>query len=1497
MRFSSAPETRSIAIIGMAALFPQARSLQEYWQNIIEQRDCITDVPSTHWDVDDYYDADPNAPDKTYSKRGGFLPTVEFDPLQFGLPPATLEVTDTSQLLGLLVARQLLEDAGYGPDRDFDRSRTAVVLGVTGPQKLSNPLNSRLQYPTWKRVLRASGLDESSIERIITRLQNSYVGWNEDAMPGMLGNVIAGRIANRLNLGGMNCVVDAACASSLGAVKVAISELLEHRCDMIITGGVDTDASIFQYVSFSKTPAFTPGSHPRPFDQEADGMLPGEGIGMLLLKRLADAERDGDRIYAVIRGIGASSDGRHTSIYAPLPSGQASALQRAYEDAGISPATVGLIEAHGTGTPAGDLAEFSALRHVFEQSQSSVQRTALGSVKSQIGHTKSAAGAAGLIKAALALHHKILPPTNNVSKPNPKLDIESSPFYLNTSARPWLRGEHDPPRRAGVSSFGFGGTNFHIVLEEYQAEHHDAYRLQSIHQIIVLHAATPQELLQDCRAHAATLRGADAPQQYHALVQASAQPQIPAQHARLAIVAKGAEQATSLLDTAASLLERESRAAWQHPSGIAYRSASAELGRVVALFPGQGAQYLDMGRHLACNTPELRWPYQYLDALFEQAQMPPLSSIVYPPPVFEQSCRDAQAALLTQTVNAQPAIGALSAGMFRLLQHFGFAPDIVAGHSFGELTALWAANALSDEDFFRLAFTRGRLLTPPEGQEVGGMLAVVGDVEALKQHRLLRDGALIVANDNAPNQIVLAGPHQAIAAAQQTLQSEGYHTTRLPVAAAYHSALVSYADQPFQQALDQITFQRPSLQVYANSSAQPYPSEPDGVREVLKQHMLHPVRFREQIEAIYQNGGRIFVECGPRDILSKLVGTILGERSHITIALNPQHNGDSDQQFRFALAQLIVAGLPLSTNDQYELPLAPPKPPSASRTSILLNGANYLRDETKAMIERALNQPDPVNRSAEQPPPVVTPTEQAPTPAETIMSTSTAPIHPIHVQLDQYQRETERIHEQHLAQYAEISRQIGEVLQQLQQVSVGPQATNQALINALTIALSTLRDQQSALQQSFDRYIESRAEYMRLLLQQAQSVPVSRTAPAPVPALAPAAAPVSAPPPAPVSASVSAPELVPAFVPTPAPVPTPEPTPVQAAAPVPTPSSAPAPEPNALLDRLLRIISDKTGYPLSILEPSMDLESDLGIDSIKRVQILSALLEQHPTQSAPPQEEIAQLRTIEAIAAYTQQWLQGETAMPRTAEPPALAIPQPTLTHSDIKMRTLPPPDALACTLQPGHCCIITSDGTQLTTALADELTSQGWNVVVLDLPHTSLTNRLETNQDVAHYVLYEANEPALQQMLTLIQTRHGPCGAYLHLHPPMPEVQRADDILPEFEQEIVTNVFMIAKHLAEPLTNASQLGRSWFCTITQTDGQCGLGQQRSFPAISGGLVGLTKALNLEWERVFCRSIDLDDQLPTAQQVAYILAELHDTNRLVSEVGYHADQRLTLVSE
>ena len=387
---SDAPAT-PIAVVGIGALFPGSTTSIGFWRDILEGRDRLTDIPRTHWLREDYFAPKPGTPDKVYAARGGFLPEVEFSPMEFGMPPSTIPSTDTAQLLALVVAKHALLEATRGKFESVDRSRMSVMLGVASATELVGSMSGRLQRPIVEHAMRTAGLSPEEIASVGKAFDDCYVPWQESTFPGLLGNVVAGRITNRLDLGGTNAVVDAACAGSLAAVSMAIDDLALGRSDLVLTGGVDALNDIFMFMCFAQTGALSVSGDCRPFSDRADGTMLGEGIGILALRRLDDAERDGDAIYAVIRGLGSSSDGKAKSIYAPSAMGQTLALRRAYALAGYGPETVGLIEAHGTGTVAGDAAEVEALRMVFEAAGAPRGACALGTVKAQIGHTKAAA--------------------------------------------------------------------------------------------------------------------------------------------------------------------------------------------------------------------------------------------------------------------------------------------------------------------------------------------------------------------------------------------------------------------------------------------------------------------------------------------------------------------------------------------------------------------------------------------------------------------------------------------------------------------------------------------------------------------------------------------------------------------------------------------------------------------------------------------------------------------------------------------------------------------------------------------------------------------------------------------------------------------------------------------------------------------------------------------------------------------------------------------------
>jgi acyl transferase domain-containing protein len=457
--------SRDVAIVGMACIMPGAPDVESFWANIVDGVDSVSEVPSSRWVHDTHFDPSFDSSRRragdepmSVSKWGGFVPDVGFDALAWGIPPASLASVDMAQLMALKAAANALEDAGLGPGgprADFDRKRASVIYatGSGGASDLPAGFLLRLllrNHGVWAKDLPAD------LDAYLPEL-------TEDGLPGVLTSVIAGRVANRLDIGGKNLTVDSACASVLVALDIACNELLSESSDVVLCGGVDLHNGAQDYVSFTAAGALSPTGRCRSFDTAADGMTLAEGCGCLVLKRLADAERDGDRIYAVVKGVAGSSDGRHLGLTAPRQEGQERAVRRAYALADLSPAEIGLVEAHGTGTSAGDRTELLTSTAVFTEGGASPGSIVMGSVKSNIGHIKCASAVASLIKAAKAAYHGVLPPTLHIDRPNDVWDGETSPFVFLDRARPWL----EERRLVGVSSFGFGGTNFHAILENH----------------------------------------------------------------------------------------------------------------------------------------------------------------------------------------------------------------------------------------------------------------------------------------------------------------------------------------------------------------------------------------------------------------------------------------------------------------------------------------------------------------------------------------------------------------------------------------------------------------------------------------------------------------------------------------------------------------------------------------------------------------------------------------------------------------------------------------------------------------------------------------------------------------------------------------------------------------------------------------------------------------------------------------------------------------------
>jgi len=1264
------PPFAPVAVIGIGGMFPKSPGIYDYWRLLFNGIDAIGDIPDSHWSPEDYYDDDPKAEDRVYVSRGGFLDPVDFDPTEFGIPPAVLEATDTSQLLGLMVAKQVFNDAGYGMESNFNHHRTSVVLGVTGTQELVIPLGARLGHPIWKRALERAQVDAESREQVLKYISDAYVRWQESSFPGLLGNVVAGRISNRLNLGGTNCVVDAACASSLAALNTALLELNSGNSDMVLSGGVDTLNDIFMHKCFAATQILSPSGDVRPFSADADGTLLGEGIGMLLLKRLEDAQRDEDRIYGVIRGIGTSSDGRSQSIYAPRKEGQIAAIQAAYAAASIDPATVGMLEAHGTGTLVGDKVEVEALKSFFDNNgplpSAASRKCVLGSVKSMIGHTKAAAGAAGLLKGLLALNNKVLLPTLKASKPDPDLGLDQSRFYLSAASRPWIQSA-DTPRRCGVSSFGFGGSNFHVVLEEHQ-QSKQAPSWDGSVEILALSAEQVADLSKTLAKLDDLAKGITRTQLQARAARSRKEFKTTAKYRLIMVVPVQDDPRQALksaLSAAQTQLEKKGPLPFWQANGI-YFGGEVDPGRLAFVFPGQGSQYCGMGNDLACVFPQALDALETANRYFEHDQL--LSDFIFPLPAGNRKAKMALEGLLRSTDVAQPAIGAVSVAMLRILRHFGLAPEATAGHSYGELPALWAAGKFDLDTCFQLSVARGTLMAAAGqgGQgDPGSMLAVkapLKDIDAL----LTESGLdVILANRNSPSQGVLSGATPAIDEAAALCKTRKFKCIKLPVAAAFHSRLVASAQQPFQERLAEFNFQSSAITPFANTTAAPYPDDPGEAFKILGEQIINPVNFAGEIANMHQWGVGTFVEVGPKNVLCGLIKAILPDQDVHTIAMDASGGRKSGlRDLANALGHLAALGYSVDlTRWERQLPGSQPPTP---RMKVPLKGANYHGAHASGPASGTGSVTDPAGQGSEtscKPSPSGDPTPprkpagkrpvaaqpQPPTPNFDSDHTMTAPKQPT-------------------ARPAAAGSP---------PASTPGTACQPWVSQALATVQEGIKSIQALQQQTaaaHEKFLETQAEANRTIqtmihstrgLAPGQDNDAEQLHPS-APAVSPKPQPVTSTPAPPSAAPVVAAEAQPL----------PEPAALHEEIPAPAPPEPPASMQSSVEPvgpRLLAVVSELTGYPEAMLDLNMDIEGDLGIDSIKRVEILSTLEEQMPQLPSVAPEVMGSLKTLGQIVSYLEKGASPGPALPLedqdnagdrratdSGPSPATAVPPPS---------------------------------------------------------------------------------------------------------------------------------------------------------------------------------------------------------------------------------------------
>ena len=835
---------------------------------------------------------------------------------------------DEAQKWAIACTRQALEDYGY-PKRPLDTDRTAVILGNAMAGERHYLTSLRVHFPEYAHELEESSsfaaLPEA-VRRAITAELHQRMGARlpeitEDSMPGELANCIAGRIANIFNFHGPNFVTDAACASAMAALTAAVEGLIERDFDVAVTGGIDRNMGAPTFVKFCKIGALS-GTGTRPYADGADGFVMGEGAVIFLLKRLADAERDGDKIYAVLRGMGASSDGKGKGITAPNPAGQKLCIRRAWENAGLSPATATLIEGHGTSTRVGDAVEVESFTEVLSGFHVPAGTVALGSVKSNIGHLKGAAGAAGLLKTALALRDKLLPPSVHCERPNPNVDFVHSPLYVNGELRPWTVVA-DGVRRAGVSAFGFGGTNFHAVLEEYIPHRLTGNGKKSL----TTSLARPGGLSHHAKPplRGAALLGATTTAQLAERLQAlqkdavagrapSTAPPAEADLRAPERIAIDYADAADLADKSAKALkaiEANQPAVWKALRSQGVFRGSGPAPKVAFLYPGQGSQYLNMLRTLGAAEPIVRETFAEADRTMTPLLGKPLSDFVFIDPADANAAAKAEDDL-RQTAITQPAVLAADLALTRLLAAYGIRPDMTMGHSLGEYGALVGAGAMPFADALEAVSARGREMTRVSMADNGRMAAVFAPLAEIE--RILRtvDGYVVIANLNSNTQAVIGGASKAVEQAMELFQKAGYNAVPLPVSHAFHTSIVAPASEPLRRTLERLHLEAPHVPVVANVNGEFYPTGPQAVPEmldILARQVASPVQFIEGLRTLYDAGARVFVEVGPKKALQGFVEDVLGEHPDV-LALFTNHPKFGDTvSFNQALCGLYAAGV------------------------------------------------------------------------------------------------------------------------------------------------------------------------------------------------------------------------------------------------------------------------------------------------------------------------------------------------------------------------------------------------------------------------------------------------------------------------------------------------------------------------------------------------------------------------------------------------------------
>ena len=821
-----------IAIIGMGCRFPgKAHTPAALWQLLEQGIDTVTALPCTRWDVEHFYDPDPNAAGKIYVRAGSFLEDVDqWDPQFFRVAPHEAANLDPQQRLLLEVTWEALEDAGI-PAPQLQGSQTGVFTGLF-----------------W---------DDYSAQRLYGNAPEQI---SRFAMLSNLRGMAAGRIAHTLDLHGPVMPVDTACSSSLLAIHLACQSLRADECQLALAGGVSLYFSPELLIGLCRIKALAPDGRCKVFDRKADGFGLGEGCGMVVLKRLTDARRDQDRILAIIRGSAVNHDGYSLTITTPNIVAQRALLQAALANADVAPQQIQYVETHGTGTALGDPIEVAALTEVLGQERT--QPLLIGSIKSNLGHTSAAAGVASLIKVVLSLQHGQIPANLHCDEPNPRIAWHTLPVSAPTVLTPWPGA----PKIAGISAFGMSGTNVHLIVEEAPVDRANRQpptaTRESPHHLLCLSAKDQVALATLVERYATFL----AEQPASALADIGYTTRVGRTHFPYRLALVGASPPAMIEQLVAFRDEQHSARFSKEPVPVGNRL------RTAFLFTGQGAQYVNMGRELYETQPLFRETLDRCDALLRADLGESLLTVLYPEgETKRQGDREtAQSKIqnlkskIDETTYTQPALFALEVALATMWQSWGIRPDIVLGHSVGELAAACVAGVFSLEDGLRLVAARGRLMgaLPQDGDMV-----VVQAAEAQVQPLLAAyAGDVALAAVNGPQNVVISGRRTAVAALVAQLTRAGIKTTPLQVSHAFHSPLMAPMLAAFRQVAASITYAQPTTPLVSTVTGE-LAGDEITTPDYWVRHACKTVRFADSIQVLVDEGVDIFLEIGPKPTL------------------------------------------------------------------------------------------------------------------------------------------------------------------------------------------------------------------------------------------------------------------------------------------------------------------------------------------------------------------------------------------------------------------------------------------------------------------------------------------------------------------------------------------------------------------------------------------------------------------------------------------------------